>query len=241
MQVLILCGGKGIRSYPFTEYFPKVMMPIGGTPMLVHLMRIFAAQGFREFILAAGTGKEILFDYFAGRFADWEVRIVDTGEDADTADRILRCNSWLRDPFLATYGDGLGNVDLHRLVRVHQSKQALATVTAVPLRSQYGTVEFDEHNRVQRFKEKPVLKNCWINAGFFVFSTGVFDHWTGRSLENHVLPHLSDEGVLYTYLHEGFWKSMDTNKDQQEFEQLLSAGDPPWLRPANSDLPGVVA
>ena len=111
MQAIILCGGKGIRAYPFTEHFPKVMMPIGGTPMLVHLMRIYAAQGFREFILAAGDGLGILSDYFEKRFEDWDVRIVDTGEEADTGDRILRCNSSLRDPFFATYGDGLGNVN----------------------------------------------------------------------------------------------------------------------------------
>jgi glucose-1-phosphate cytidylyltransferase len=234
MQVVILCGGKGIRAYPFTEYFPKVMVPIGGTPMLVHLMRIYAAHGVREFVLAAGHGRGVLFDYFEKRFADWDVRVVDTGEDADTGERILRCKGLLRDPFFATYGDGLANVDLNRLLQFHSAKQSLATVTAVPLRSQYGILEFDSEKRVKKFEEKPVLQQCWINAGFFVFQHDVFDHWSGASLENDVLPHLANEGLLHTHLHDGFWKSMDTSKDQQEFEQLMTANNPPWTIAADA-------
>src|SRR5438132_12946102 len=109
MQVVILCGGKGTRSYPFTEYFPKAMMPIGGTPVLVHLMRIYAEQGFRQFILAAGHRREILLDYFEGRFMEWNVRVIDTGDDADTGERLWRCRSHVDGTFFATYGDGLGD------------------------------------------------------------------------------------------------------------------------------------
>ncbi len=231
MEVVILCGGKGTRSYPFTEYFPKVMMPIGGTPVLVHLMRIYASQGFTKFVLAAGHRQEILTDYFSGRFQDWSVRIVDTGEEADTGERVLRCKEFLSDRFFATYGDGLGNVDLASLLETHQSHRALATVTSVPLRSQYGTVEFSSNYRVERFKEKPTIKNCWINAGYFVFEKRAFDLWRGSNLENDVLPALAERGVLYTHLHEGFWKSMDTSKDQQELDQLRgdSEAGVPWM------------
>jgi glucose-1-phosphate cytidylyltransferase len=231
VDVVILCGGKGTRSYPFTEYFPKVMMPIGGTPVLVHLMRIYAAQGFTKFILAAGHRKEILSDYFHGRFQDWSVRIVDTGEEADTGERLLRCRDWLSGRFFATYGDGLGNVDLAALLRTHESHRALATVTSVPLRSQYGTIEFSADNRVERFKEKPTIENCWINAGYFVFENRAFDLWHGRNLETDVLPSLAQQGVLYTYQHQGFWKSMDTSKDQQELDILRGDGmsDAPWM------------
>jgi glucose-1-phosphate cytidylyltransferase len=229
MQVVILCGGKGTRSYPFTEYFPKVMMPVGGTPVLVHLMRIYAEQGFTEFVLAAGHRKEILTDYFEGRFQDWSVRIVDTGENADTGERLLRCKPWLSDRFFATYGDGLGNVDLAALLELHEGHAGLATLTSVPLRSQYGTVDFTTENRIERFQEKPTIANCWINAGYFVFEKRAFDFWRGQNLETDVLPYLAEQGVLYTYVHDGFWKSMDTSKDQQELDHLRSLGAPPWM------------
>src|SRR3982751_504421 len=140
VPVVILCGGRGTRSYPFTEYFPKVMMPIRGTPILIHLMRSYAAQGFKKFILAAGYRKEILEDYCQGRFPQWDVRIVDTGAESDTGERIRRCQDYVGDTFFATYGDGLGNVDLHALMSFHRESGGLATVTSVPLRSQYGTV-----------------------------------------------------------------------------------------------------
>lgn len=229
MQTLILCGGRGTRSYPFTEYFPKVMMPIGGTPVLVHLMKIYAAQGFRDFVLAAGHRQEILVDYFNGRFEDWSVRIVDTGEDSDTGERVARCRPYLSDRFFATYGDGLGNIDLHQLLDTHVHSGGLATVTTVPLRSQYGTVEFDEKGCVRLFREKPIIRDCWINAGFFVLETRAFDSWTGRNLETDVLPSFASKGELYTHHHDGFWKSMDTSKDQMELEQVMSMGAPPWL------------
>ena len=228
-KVVILCGGKGTRSYPFTEYFPKVMMPICGTPIIVHLMRLYASQGFNQFVLAAGHRKEILHDYFNGRYMDWNVEIVDTGESSDTGERIRRCAGHVGDTFFATYGDGLGNVDLHALLAFHRGSGGLATVTSVPLRSQYGTIQFGPSMEVHRFIEKPVIPNCWINAGFFVFNKPAFDFWQGQNLEVHVLPHLARAGKLYTYQHHGFWKSMDTSKDQQEMEAVHNGGTPPWM------------
>ena len=234
MQVLILCGGKGTRSYPFTEYYPKPMMPICGTPILVHLMRIYASQGVTDFILAAGHRKEMLYDYFEGRFQQWNIKIIDTGDNADTGERIITCRQYMEDTFYATYGDGLGNVDLSALLKCHREKSGLATVTSVPLRSQYGTVEFDSSRRVERFLEKPLIPDRWINAGFFVFEKEVFNHWSGKNLESDVLPRLALEDRLYTYLHYGFWKSMDTSKDQQELEKLVGDGAPPWVQVATS-------
>jgi glucose-1-phosphate cytidylyltransferase len=228
MEVVILCGGKGTRSYPFTEYFPKVMMPISGTPILVHLMRVYARQGFTKFVLAAGHRKEMLYDYFEHRFQDWDVRIVDTGESSDTAERVLRCAPYLSETFFATYGDGLGNINLTELLAFHQRHGGLATVTSVPLRSQYGTVVFDEQQQVRRFIEKPVIPDQWINAGFFVFEKRVFDSWNGKNLEVDVLAALAEKKSLYTFLHKGFWKSMDTSKDQQDLERIHQAGAPPW-------------
>jgi|SRR5579871_1988289 len=234
MQVVILCGGKGTRSYPFTEYYPKPMMPIRGTPILVHLMKIYAEQGITSFVLAAGHRKEMLHDYFEGRFQQWDIRIVDTGENADTGERILNCSPYLTNTFFATYGDGLGNVDLAELLEFYQRSGGMAAVTSVPLRSQYGTVEFDQANRVRRFIEKPVIAEYRINAGFFVFDAHVFEHWKGKNLETEVLPALADEGMLYTYFHNGFWRSMDTSKDQQELEKLVENGIGPWQQLARS-------
>lgn len=228
-SVVILCGGKGTRSYPFTEYFPKVMMPIGGTPILVHLMRSYAAQGYTRFVLAAGHRQEMLVDYFNGRFTDWDVRIVDTGASSDTAERIQRCAPYLSETFFATYGDGLGNVDLGALVQLHRTSGGLATLTSVPLRSQYGLVLSNNAGQIVDFKEKPVIEEHWINAGFFVFEKAVFDFWQGTNLESHVLPALASKGELFTYRHYGFWKSMDTSKDQQELEQIYLAQNAPWV------------
>lgn len=232
MKVVILCGGKGTRSYPFTEYFPKVMMPIAGTPILVHLMRIFSQQGFTEFVLAAGHRKEILVDYFTGRFNEWNVEIVDTGEESDTGERLRRCAARIDGTFMATYGDGLGDIDLHDLVRFHRSHGGLSTVTSVPLRSQYGTVVFDDRGRVDDFIEKPVIDDYWINAGFFVFEKEALNHWEGQNLESEVLPALAQKGLLFAYRHQGFWKSMDTSKDQQEMERIHNGDSAlaPWNR-----------
>jgi glucose-1-phosphate cytidylyltransferase len=228
-KVVILCGGKGTRSYPFTEYMPKVMMPINGTPILVHLMRIYASQGFTSFVLAAGHRKEMLYDYFDGRFPDWEVRIVDTGDDADTGDRILRCGTYTGERFFATYGDGLGDLNIHELLDTHVKAQSLVTITTVPLRSQYGLVHFDQHGKVTRFEEKPLVRNYWINAGFMVMEREALMQWRGRNLENDVLPIFADRGQLGVYQHNGFWKSMDTSKDQQELERIYGNGAAPWL------------
>ncbi len=230
MQVVILCGGKGTRSYPFTEYSPKAMMPIGGTPIIVHLMRIYAVQGFTNFILAAGHRQEILRDYFERGFAGWNIQIVDTGSDTDTAQRLERCARLIHGRFFVTYGDGVGNVNLGALLNFHKAAGGLATLTTVPLRSQYGTVAFDSSKRVCRFEEKPVIADRFINAGFFVFEPAVFRFWRGSSLEQDVLPALAERGELYSYLHHGFWKSMDTSKDQQDLEKLQSLnGSAPWL------------
>lgn len=240
MKVVILSGGKGTRSYPFTEYYPKPMMPICGKPILVHIMELYAGQGFTNFLIAAGHRKEILLDYFEGRFRDWTVEIADTGEESDTGERIRRCRPHLdHSTFFATYGDGVGSVNLQDLLAFHRSHGQLATVTSVPLRSQYGTVETDLHGKVLRFVEKPVIPDQWINAGFFVFEPRVFDHWEGQNLEREVLPALVREGELMAYRHLGFWKSMDTSKDQAALEDMYRSGEVDWSGASPSVAQGV--
>lgn len=232
MKVLILCGGKGIRAFPFSEYMPKPMMPVGGSPILVQIIKLFVAQGFHEFVLAAGHRKAVIDDYFEGKQLDATIDIVDTGEAADTGDRILACRDRLGDRFMATYGDGLSDVPLREVVAAHERHAAaggLVTMTCVPLYSQYGVVEFGADGCVDAMREKPHLKDRWINAGFFVFEGRVFDHWQGHNLESHVLPRLVAQRQLYAYRHQGFFKSLDSYKDQQEFEELIAGQQLPWL------------
>ena len=220
MQVVILCGGMGTRAYPHTQTIPKALMAIDGQPIVEQVMRIYAAQGHTEFILSCGYLKEVLFEHFRDGRPGLDVRCIDTGEDADTGDRVYRLRHLLGPTFHVTYCDGLGDVDLAALVAFHRSHGSVATVTAAPLRSQYGLLYPDGDGRVVGFEEKPVLPDFWINGGFFVFDRRVFDHWQGRNLERDVLPTLAARSQLHMYKHRGFWRSMDTYKDQQELTQL---------------------
>ncbi len=234
MKVVILAGGSGTRAYPYTEYLPKPMMPVGGKPILLRVMEIYARQGFMEFVLSVGYRKEVILDYFEGRSLGWTVDIVDTGVQTDTGGRIHGCRHLLGDTFMATYADGLSDVVLADLLDFHRRAGRLATITSVPLRSQYGTIEADAEGVIQDFREKPVLREHWINAGFFVMEKRIFDHWLGENLERDVFPNLLPGRHLATYRHDGFFKSMDTYKDQQEIEAMYAEGRLPWLRPAEA-------
>lgn len=229
MKVLILAGGKGTRAYPYTEYLPKPMMPVGGKPILVRVMEIFARQGFTDFVVSVGYRKDVILDYFEGRSIPWRVELVDTGVESDTGDRILKCRDLIDGPFMATYTDGLCDVRLDELLAHHQAHSGMVTITSVPLVSQYGTIDYGTDGRIEAFREKPVLRDHWINAGFFVMEPDVFQHWRGHNLEREVFPHLQERGLLYAYRHDGFFKSMDTYKDQQEIEAMYERRHTPWL------------
>jgi glucose-1-phosphate cytidylyltransferase len=229
MKVLILCGGQGTRAYPYTEYLPKPMLPINGQPILLHVMQIFADQGFKEFILSLGYRKEVIIDYFQHKnLHDWKIELIDTGDQTDTGGRIFNCKHLLGETFMATYVDGLSDIRLDKIIQFHKSHQGLATITSVPLRSQYGTMDLDQTGRITGFKEKPILREHWINAGFFVFDHEVFNHWEGENLEKEVFPNLLKKNILYAYQHDGFFKSMDTYKDQQEIEQMCQDDKMLW-------------
>lgn len=230
MKVIILAGGSGTRAYPYTEYLPKPMMPVGGRPILLRVMQIYARQGITDFIVSVGYRKEVIEDYFDGRNLGWNVTLVDTGATTDTAGRIAGCRHLLDGTFMATYADGLSDVPLGRLLDFHRERKALVTITSVPLRSQYGTIDVTEdEGRVKAFREKPILREHWINAGFFVMETEAFQHWQGTNLERDVLPNMLHTGRVFAYRHDGFFKSMDTFKDQQEMEALFAEGAMPWL------------
>ena len=218
MQAVILAGGKGTRAYPFTEYLPKPMMPVHGKPILWQVMHLYAQQGITEFLISLGYRKEIIIDYFDNRSVGWDVDLIDTGEDTDTGGRILNLRDRINGTFMATYVDGLSDVNFDKLLDFHNSHDGLVTVTSVPLVSQYGTIDSTESGKIVSFREKPVLRDYWINAGFFVMEPEVFEYWEGTNLEHHVLPALSKKGLAYTYRHDGFFNSMDTYKDQQDIE-----------------------
>jgi glucose-1-phosphate cytidylyltransferase len=194
-------------------------------------MELYAAQGFTDFVLAAGFKQELIRE-FAETVSHWSVDVVDTGEDTNTGGRVARCRDRLSEPFFATYADGLADIDLTQLLQFHKGHPGAATLTTVPLPSQYGTIEYEHSGEVRRFVEKPLLGDRWINGGFFVFDGRAFEHWVGEDLERDVLPALGVAGELYAYQHSGFWKSMDTYKDALDLTRLAGDEGPPWRRHA---------
>lgn len=228
MKVVILCGGKGIRAFPFTNYLPKPMMPLGGSPIIVQVIKSFIRQGFREFVLAAGYLKSVLEDYFEGKDLGARIEIVDTGEDTNTGGRVYACRDYLDDSFIVTYSDGLCDVPLRDLIHFHNGHDGLATNVAVLMSSQYGVLSVADDGRILEFREKPLIQDHWVNAGFIVFDKQVFDHWQGEDLEREVFPNLIRKNLAYSYRHHGFFKSMDNYKDLVEFEELLGKGSVPW-------------
>jgi glucose-1-phosphate cytidylyltransferase len=233
MRTVILCGGKGLRAYPLTAEVPKPLLEIAGRPVLMHLMEVYAGQGYTSFVLAAGHQRSLLEAFATDLPSAWTVEVVDTGVDTNTGGRVRRVADRVGRDFFLTYADGLGNVDLDALLAYHRSHGAAATLTTVPLRSQYGTIELDEAGRVRRFEEKPRLDDHLINAGFFVLNERAFDLWPepGEDFEREVLPALGEQDELFGFRHRGFWRSMDTYKDALELGSLCAAGQGPWLGP----------
>jgi glucose-1-phosphate cytidylyltransferase len=210
------------------------MLTVGDRPVLRHVMDIYASQGVRHFVLATGYRHEVIEAYSRELPADWSVDVVDTGEDADTGDRVAACLDRMGDRFFVTYGDGLGDIDLDALLARHESHRGTATVTVVPLPSQYGTLDVDDDDRVREFREKPVLADHLINAGFFVLDAAALTDGARGSLERDILPELSHRQELFVYRHNGFWRSMDTHKDIAELNALASGEGPPWLSKPSS-------
>jgi len=216
MKIVILCGGKGMRAFPFTEYLPKPMLPVGGSPIVVQVIKSFINQGYTDFLLAAGYRKNVLDDYFEGKDLGANIEILDTGDEADTGERVMACREHVGDTFLVTYADGLCDVSIDTLLAFHKSHPGLATITSVPMYSQYGVLDVAEDSKVLRLREKPLIKEHWINAGFILFDLAVFDHWQGTNMESHVFPHLVSEELVYTYRHEvfsGHWTATRTRSN----------------------------
>ena len=255
LEAVILCGGQGTRLREETEFKPKPMVEIGGRPILWHIMRRYHRFGVRRFILCLGYKGEIIRDYFLNyrmrqcdvtvrlrshdvevhgedTTEDWEVVLADTGDDAMTGARLRRALRHVKGPhFFATYGDGVADVDMDRLLAVHRDGGRLATVTAVHPSSRYGEIDVG-HGAVRTFSEKPQVADGWINGGFFVFSREAFAGTSdapGLVLEADVLPPLAARGQLSAYQHDGFWQCMDTYREMLMLNQIWERGDAPWL------------
>jgi glucose-1-phosphate cytidylyltransferase len=230
-KVAILCGGRGTRLRERTESIPKALVEIGARPILWHVISIYVAQGFREFLLCTGYKGDLIEDWVGA--TEWppgvSVTSVDTGLETPTGGRLKLLEDRLAgSSFCATYSDGVADIDLAALLRAHREGGRLATVTVVRPTLQFGIAELGDDGRVLGFAEKPTLDR-WVNGGFFCFEPGVFDYLeTDSVLERDPLERLAAAGELGAYRHQGFWDCMDTYKDAVLLEDLWATGDPPW-------------
>lgn len=259
MQTILLAGGLGSRLAEETVLIPKPMVELGGRPVIARVMDIYSHFGFQDFIVAAGYKALMLKQFFANYHliannisvaADtgklrlipcdpggWNVSVVDTGAHTMTSGRIRRLHSWLdpAGPFMCTYSDGLGNIDIAALVDFHKSHGKLATVTAVQPPARFGNLEL-KGDRVDAFTEKVRKRETWINGGFFVFEPGVMDYMVDdmEPLEQAPLAQMARDGELMAYRHDGFWHPMDTIRDRNSLNALCEEETPPWMQFGNT-------
>jgi glucose-1-phosphate cytidylyltransferase len=252
MKVAILAGGLGTRLSEETTVKPKPMVEIGGRPILWHIMNIYAAYGFKEFVIALGYRGELIKDYFLnyhyharsftvqlksgdisiheGDSEDWTVHLLDTGADTNTGGRVKRVAEFIgNEPFMLTYGDGVSNINIPKLIEFHRAQKRFATLTAVRPPARFGQMILED-GRVTEFKEKPQIGEGWINGGFFVLQPEVVNYIDGdqTAWEFESLEKIAADGQLAAYQHEDFWQSMDTLRDVNLLEKLWREGNAPW-------------
>ncbi len=252
MKVVILAGGMGTRISEESHLKPKPMVEIGGKPILWHIMKIYSHYGFNDFIICLGYKGYLIKEYFANYYLHmsdvtldltnnqmqvhqnhsepWKVTLVDTGEFTQTGGRLKRIKNYIgNEDFCFTYGDGVGDIDIPRVVKHHQAQGTLATLTAVKMPGRFGKINMNGC-RIVCFQEKPEGDTGWINGGFFVLSPQIFDYIEGDHTvwEQAPLERLAQEGHLSAYLHHGFWYMMDTLRDKNRLNELWDSGRAPW-------------
>ena len=254
MKVVILCGGLGTRLREETEFRPKPMVPVGGRPILWHIMKLYAHHGHKEFILCLGYKGEVIKDYFRNYHwntsdvtlklgakpqttyhnnhdeEDWSVTLLDTGQDTQTGGRLRRALAHVTDDtFLFTYGDGVTSSDINASIRFHQKHGRIATVTAINPSGRFGELALDGQTIVG-FHEKPEKEKAFVSGGFFVFNRRIGDYLDGDAcvLEKAPLERITREGHLQAYRHNGFWQCMDTYREQELLNKMWNAGQAPW-------------
>jgi glucose-1-phosphate cytidylyltransferase len=233
MKVILLAGGYGTRISEETDVKPKPMVLIGDRPILWHVMTIYAQQGFKDFVIAGGYKYDVIDKWVKSMdFGDWSVQSLDTGLDTQTGGRIRQCMEIVGDePVFVTYGDGVGNVPIAKVLDLHKSRGLLATVTAVHPPARFGVVEIED-GLVTHFGEKEHTNVGWINGGFFVLEPEVIKYIKddGEPFEKYSLPRLVAENQLGSYEHEGFWQPMDTLREKNLLEEMIAEAKAPWLQ-----------
>lgn len=252
MKVAILAGGLGTRLAEETEVRPKPMVEIGGRPILWHIMKIYEHYGFKDFIIALGYKGEYIKKYMVdfcnlssdlticlktgkvqphnGNASDWTVQLIDTGLKTQTGGRIKRLASYVgSETFMLTWGDGVSDIELNKLLAFHRSHGKLATLTAVRPPARYGHLELNG-DQITEFSEKPQTREGWINGAFFVLEPGVFDYIEGDDTqwEKEPLEGLARDGQLMAYRHSSFWQCMDTLREKHILQNYWDGGNPPW-------------
>ena len=252
MKAVILAGGRGTRLSEETSTKPKPLVEAGGQTLLWHIMKNYSRFGINEFVILAGFKGNLIREYFASywlnqadvtfdlskpdhhvlktRNLPWKVTVVDTGLETGTAGRIFAAKHLLDDVFLLTYGDGVADVDISKLIECHNKSSNIATLTAVQPPARFGALKLID-GQVVEFQEKPDGDGGWVNGGFLVVSPKVFSYLPGpnSSFEVHTLPVFAAEGALGVYKHLGFWQPVDTIRDLQRLEEFISAGMLPWI------------
>ena len=232
MKVVILAGGYGTRLSEETTVIPKPLVEIGGKPILWHIMKIYSAQGYKEFIVCLGYKGEKIKEYFSNpenKESDWNLILADTGDNVMTGGRLKRVEHHIDgDLFMMTYGDGVADINIEKLLTFHKSHQKMATLTAVKPPPRFGTLNLTDDGTVTGFQEKK--HHPWINGGFFVLSKDVIKYIEDDStpFEGKPVQALIDRSELNAYKHEGFWRCMDTLSDKKSLEEIWATGSAPW-------------
>jgi len=256
MKAVILAGGLGSRLSEETENKPKPMVEIGGKPILWHIMKIYSSYGINDFIICCGYKGYVIKEYFNNYFLhmsdvsfsmkdntmkinhnyseSWNITLVDTGENTMTGGRLKRVRNYLKDErvFCFTYGDGVGDIDISKLITFHEKHRRLATLTATRPQARYGALKFSKNDQIINFEEKPEGDGNWVNGGFFVLDPKVIDMIDNDQTiwEDEPLAGLAKKGELFAYKHHGFWMPMDTLRDKIVLNELCVSGNMPWKK-----------
>ena len=232
MKVVILAGGFGTRLSEYTDTIPKPMVPIGGKPIIEHIMDIYSKFKHNEFYIALGYKGEVIKDYFKNfKNKDWKINLIDTGSDTLTGGRLKRMEKYFdNENFLLTYGDGISNIDINALIKFHDSHNKMVTISAVRPPARFGSLSLNGSD-VVKFKEKKQLGESWINGGFFVMNSKFFSFLDGDKtvLEKEPLEKITELKELKAFKHEGFWQCMDHKLDKDYLDQLISEKKAPWI------------